>query len=163
MFPCGLETVWKLCNILTFLQRTLSKHTGNPSKISCYDLLSVSIAAFVLEFSAQAVSPAVLTCTLAGPNSYSQQQPFACIRPEGQSVKAMRESCFAVNFCGSWHFVTAVYTTHLCRYEFCGDPLHILKLCGNLAEVSVCLGWDYHHCLGDMQYLHTHTPVLQEA
>jgi len=108
---------------------------GKPSKISSCDLLFVSTSALVLKFSAQAVSPAVLTCALSRPDSYSQPWSF-CLH-KGWGTKYQSHENFLV--CNDifvdpgtlWQQVTLL---GLCRCVFC-----ILQLYRNLTKVAVTL------------------------
>lgn len=134
MFPCGLETVWKL-QYFNLFAKTLSNNTWNLSKISSYDLLSVSTSALVLEFSSRAVSPAVLTCTLSRPNSYSQQWSFRLQKGWGTKCQSHERGLVCDDiFMDPGTLWQQVALLGLCRCVFC-----ILQLYGNLTKVAVSL------------------------
>lgn len=152
MFLCGLETVWKLLQYFNLFAKTFSKNTWNSSKISSYDLLSVSTSVLVLEFSAQAVSPAVLTCTLSRQNSYSQQQPFCLQKGWGAKCQS-HERCLVCNdiFMDPGTLWQQVTLLGLCRCVFC-----ILQLYSNLTNVTISLAVRWLSLLSDMLYLSPH-------
>lgn len=133
MFPWGLETVWKLCNISTFLQRHSVSTLETLVRISSYALcLHLSLSSRILSSGSESRCPYV----------HSVQAKFLLtamllLLAEGLRDKASKP-CERSGFNGIfmdpgtlWQQVTLL---GLCRCAFC-----ILPLYGNLTKVTVSL------------------------
>lgn len=127
----------KIVQYLNLLARD-TQHTGNPSKISCYCLVSVSISDFTLKLLVQAVPLPLHALCLCHIPTHSHS-PYICKGPEEKMFRPQERSALHWYFCGSWHSVTAGHTARLCRSVFGGDSLHTLQVrVGFLPLLRLC-------------------------